>query len=347
MNKVSVIIPVYNIESHLEKCLSSITRQTLADLEIICVDDGSTDGSQKIMKRYANVDNRFSIITQKNAGPGVARNKGFDYASGEYVIFLDSDDWFEADFLERMVQRAKETNADVTICKSVEFDTYTEKELPSEWMMKTQYLPADTFSPLEIHDYIFQFTYGMAWDKLYRRNYIYDTKLRFPPLYNSEDLAFVFPSLLAAKRIAILDSVLIHHRINRSSSVSNTRSRQPQAPYEAFNIVKKYLDKYDKEKIYRRSFLNWAMEFLIWHVSNMDDKHIQRVYFYKMRSYWLPSVSFQKYPFSYFYSRTSYAKYLLAKYVPYLVFREVVFLYKFQKRLILSLRERKENTNGP
>ena len=103
MAQVSVIIPVYNIEAHLRQCLDSVVRQTLTDIEIICVDDGSTDTSFKILTEYAAEDNRFLILTQENAGPGVARNTGLEQARGEHLIFLDSDDWFEPEFLERML----------------------------------------------------------------------------------------------------------------------------------------------------------------------------------------------------------------------------------------------------
>ena len=148
---MSVIIPVYNIERHLRQCLDSVTGQTLTELEIICVDDGSTDGSPEILADYAQRDGRFQIITQPNTGPGVARNTGMDRATGEYLIFLDSDDWFEPDFLERMVAKAKETGADVTICRAVEFDTQTGRELPSEWMLKTEGLPKTPCKPVFLH----------------------------------------------------------------------------------------------------------------------------------------------------------------------------------------------------
>ena len=150
MAKVSVIVPVYNIEVHLKQCLDSIVAQTINDLEIICVDDGSTDTSLQILQKYAAEDSRFRIITQANAGPGAARNAGLKIATGEFLIFLDSDDWFEADFLELMVKRAEETAADVTICRAVEFDAGTGTDIASEWMLKTQYLPGNVFSPIDI-----------------------------------------------------------------------------------------------------------------------------------------------------------------------------------------------------
>ena len=92
--QVSVVIPIYNTEQYLRQCLDSVVGQTLTDIEVICVDDGSTDGSPPILAEYAAQDSRFQIMTQENAGPGAARNSGLRVSSGEYLIFLDSDDWY-------------------------------------------------------------------------------------------------------------------------------------------------------------------------------------------------------------------------------------------------------------
>ncbi len=325
----SVVIPVFNIEVHLRQCLDSVLGQTLQDIEIICVDDGSTDQSAVILREYAERDARVQVITQANAGPGVARNTGMAAAKGEHLIFLDSDDWFEPDFLEKMVKKAQSSHADVTICRAVEFDTNTGRELPSEWMLKTQYLPHTlAFSPGEVSEHLFQFTYGMPWDKLYRTDYIKETGLVYPALRNSEDLAFVFPSLFLAQRLTILDRVMIHHRVNRSASVSNSRTTQPEAPYEAFQIVKSCLERRGLTECYQHSFLNWAMEFLIWHVANMGDKDIQRQYFNTLREKWLPELKFGAYPASYYENKFTYCKYLLVRYTPFVCFRCLVQAYK-------------------
>ena len=260
------------------------------------------------------------------------RNTGLEAATGEYVIFLDSDDWFEPDFLEQMVDTAQREGADVAICRAVEFDTNSGRELPSEWMMKKQYLPGKlAFAPQEMADHLFQFTYGMPWDKFYRRELLTSSGIRYPALKNSEDLAFVYPTLLAAKRIAVVDEVLIHHRINRMASVSNSRCGQPEAPYEAFQIVKEYLEQHQLMDTYRRSFLNWAMEFLVWHISNMSQRDIQRQYLHTLRHQWLPQLHFEEHPASYYESKSCYAKYLLARYAPYPVFAAVVKVYKKAK----------------
>ena len=118
MVKVSVIIPVYNVEPYLKQCMDSVVGQTLKDIEIICVDDGSTDGSLDILREYAAEDNRIQIIEQKNAGAGAARNNGMRHATGKYLSFLDSDDFFEPRMLEKAYDLAEKDQADFVAYKS-------------------------------------------------------------------------------------------------------------------------------------------------------------------------------------------------------------------------------------
>lgn len=332
MAKVSVVIPVYNIAAHLCQCLDSVVGQTLTDLQIICVDDGSTDESPAILAEYAERDPRIRVIRQDNAGPGAARNTGLSQATGEYLIFLDSDDWFEVDFLRQMTVRAEETCADITICRSVEFDTRTGQKFPSDWMLKSQYLPKEVFSPEEVVDYVFQFTYGWPWDKLYRTAFVRRADLKYPELANSEDLVFVFPSLAVAERVAILQETLIHHRVNRSSSVSNSRHKDIDAPYRALILFRTELEQRKVYERFARSFLNWAMEFLVWNAANMPNRTAQQTYFTRLRQDYLPELQFDRYPADYYYSKTHYIKYLLVKWAPFPVFSGVVALHHRLKR---------------
>lgn len=332
MIQVSVVIPVYNIAAHLEQCLDSVAGQTLLDIEIICVDDGSTDESPAILAGYAARDSRFQVVTQANAGPGAARNTGMALASGEFVIFLDSDDWFEPDFLEDMVQRARKTEADVTICRAVEFDTRTGRELPSEWMLKERYLPGNRFTPEQAADHLFQFTYGWPWDKLYRTDFIEKNGLIYPALPNSEDLVFVFQGLALAGSIAVLDDALVHHRTNRHSSVSNSRKLAPEAPYQALSMLRDALKRRSLYETYERTFLNWAMEFLIWNVANMGDRQAQKLYFQKLKWEWIPQMGFNAYPAAYYEDSFAYLKYMLVRHTPYSVFSLVLTVYQKWKR---------------
>lgn len=328
MAQISVVIPIYNTEQYLCQCLDSVVGQTLKDIEIICVDDGSTDGSSRILAEYAAQDHRIQIITQENAGPGVARNSGLGAAKGAYLIFLDSDDWYEPDFLERMVCRAEETGADITVCRSVEFDTRTGREQPSEWMLKSKFFPKDIFSPSDIAEHIFQFTYGWPWDKLYRTEFVRQTELRYPALSNSEDLVFVFQSLAIAGHIAVMPAVLVHHRVNRCDSVSNSRHKDPDAPYQALVLLREGLEQRGLYQCFERSFLNWAMEFLVWNVSHMGEPRVQRKYFNKLKKEWLPTMGFESYPGRFYENRFTYYKYLLARYAPWLIFSGVLKAYQ-------------------
>ena len=117
MIKVSLILPVYNTGKYLRQCLESIENQTLKNFEVFCVDDGSTDDSVEIISEYVKKDSRFHLLEQKNAGGGAARNHGMEAAKGEYLAFLDSDDFFEPGLLEKQAKRLDETKADLSVCK--------------------------------------------------------------------------------------------------------------------------------------------------------------------------------------------------------------------------------------
>lgn len=315
MAQISVIIPVYNIAACLEQCLDSVVGQTFTDIEIICVDDGSTDESPEILACYADRDDRFQILTQKNRGPGAARNAGLARATGDYLIFLDSDDWFESEFLMQMLQRIQKTKADLVICKVVEFDTKNGSDRPSSWMLKEKYLPKDCFRPEEAAEHLFQFTYGWPWDKLYRMDFIREKHLSFPELPNSEDVVFVFQSLALANRIAILDETLVHHRVNRVNSVSDSREQEPEAPYHAVLLLRDGLKEKELYKVFEKSFVTWAMEFLIWNAASIKDPALQRDCFQRLRRDWLPEMGCCEKPR--FTSRFAQVKYLLVKYLPY------------------------------
>ena len=125
MVKVSVIVPVYNVDKYLEECLDSIVNQTLNDIEIICVNDGSTDGSLKILEDYASKDDRIKIITQENGGLSVARNTGIDVAKGEYLSFVDSDDFIGLEMFDKMYDQAHSQDLDILFCKTYLYDDVT------------------------------------------------------------------------------------------------------------------------------------------------------------------------------------------------------------------------------
>lgn len=325
--KVSVIMPVYNSERYIRKALDSVLTQSLKALELICVDDGSTDGSYGILKEYAAAEPRLKLISCVNSGPGCARNIGLAQAQGDYVLFLDSDDWFEQDMLEQMLRLAEDSSADITLCKAQRFDDLTGEPLPSDWMLREDCIPEKPFSPSEISEYVFQFTFGQVWDKMFSRSFLQRTGIRFPALRNSEDMVFAYQTILSAGRIAVLKKCMVHYRVNRRDSVSNTVRSNPEAPYEAFRLVKEFWESREDCELYRKSFLNWAMEYLIWSLNNINDPQARRALYTQLHERWLPELGFEERPKS-DYDRRIYRKYAVARCLPFPVYNSLLSLYK-------------------
>lgn len=302
MPKVSIVLPVYNGEDCLEETLSSILNQTLVDFELICVDDGSTDSAPDILAKAASQDSRINVIHQENGGPGTARNNGLDHATGDYVCMLDADDIYSLSMLETMYSRAVDTQADIVVCGSTNFDDKTGEELESQWAVKENQLPkADTFSPEEIKDFVFTAFMGWPWDKLYKRSFIEENGLRYPPLQNSEDLYLVFLATAKASVISVVNEELIRHRTNRSGSVSSTRAKAPLDFYKSICLLKDAL-KADPELYERYSwcFFNWAFEYLIWNIQTMTDQGARKIQLRALANGDYPEIELNKHAGAYF-----------------------------------------------
>lgn len=314
---VSVVVPVYNGEAHLAPCLDSIAAQSLQAVQIICVDDGSTDGTGAILDAFARRDSRFQVIRRPNGGPGTARNVGLALAEGKYLIFLDADDLFEPDLLVAMVEKAEQTGADAVICRADAFDSATGAALPCDhWMVRQGAAQQDCFAPGDIATQLFQFTIGWPWDKLLRTDFVRRSGIVYPDLPNSEDGVFVFPLLAMAERIAITGAVLVHHRMNVGGSVSDSRARAMDAPWLAFGLTRDHLEQKGLLERYEASLLRWAMGFLIWHMSTLPEGSSQRQCYEKLKREWFPQMGFDKYPRSN-YEKKDYEKYRLIRALPY------------------------------
>ena len=154
--KVSIIIPVYNVEKYLEQCLDSIINQNLKNIEIICINDGSTDNSLKILKKYAKKDNRIIILSQTNLGAGAARNRGLAVAKGEYLSFLDADDFFYENMLSEAVHKLETSQSDIAVFEVDLYDNKIQKIIPDTWVVKKDKIPSQNpFCYKDCLDYIF------------------------------------------------------------------------------------------------------------------------------------------------------------------------------------------------
>lgn len=274
---VSVIVPVYNSNPYLRKCLDSILYQSFEDFELICVDDGSKDGSERMLYEYQDRDDRVVVITRDecSGSAAVPRNIGLDIAKGEYVCILDSDDWFDTTMLEKMYQKAKETDADLVMC-----DNY--RVAPDGTMrtdgteLCTQYLPSEkVFSWEDITPTIFQISHATAWHKLIKKSLIEKNKLRFQegvPIL--DDIYFVNMALVLAKSITIVPERLVYYREGREESQTNKIKKHKDSIYRSFRRLNdELIDRniYDCVKV---SLQNWTLQTMFWWLHSVDDYRV-------------------------------------------------------------------------
>ena len=225
MPKFSVIIPVYNVEKYLEECLNSVINQTLKDIEIICINDGSTDNSLKILEEYAQKDDRFVILNQENQGQGIARNKAIDIAKGEYISFVDPDDWIELDALEKLYNYFKETNAEVIqfdYTKYIESSNkYRRNNIKANLLNKYNYdiSKTNTYSCFDIKGEFYSFAGVMLWNKAYSTAYLRLNNIKCAPNGHGEDHLLALMAVLCTPKVYFLDESLYFYRIRFGSSI--------------------------------------------------------------------------------------------------------------------------------
>lgn len=309
MAQVSVIIPVYNAEKYINQCLDSIVGQTLRDIEIICVDDGSSDRSLEILREYQERDDRVKVIEQPNGGAGAARNNGLRHATGEYLSFLDADDFFEPDMLEEAVAAAETYKADFVVFNSDQYHMDKDTFVAVPWVLrKCDIPPYMPFSYRQLTDNVFKTFVGWAWDKLYRRSFVEEHELWYQEQRTSNDMLFVFSALVVAKRIAIVDKVLAHQRRGGSESLSVTREKSWHCFHDALNALKKRLV---EENIFwelEKDYVNYALHFSLWHLNTLAEPTHQMLQ-EKLCSEWFEEFGIVGKPEDYFYNRKEYAQF--------------------------------------
>lgn len=249
--KVSVIIPVYNVEEYLRQCLDSVINQTLKEIEIICVDDGSTDSSLEILKEYAAKDHRITLITQQNLHAGVARNAGLTVAKGKYLSFLDSDDFFELNMLEETYNKAIKDNSDIVIFNFYNYDNISKTEKTS-YAYDKKFL--NTFSPKKFKDYIYFISTPAPWNKIFKSSLIKNESLKFENLQSCNDITFVNSALSFATHISVVNKYFVHYRNNLTSNISANRVSMPINILLAFSKLKYNLLKKNVYNLFEQNF---------------------------------------------------------------------------------------------
>ncbi|MCI9262890.1 glycosyltransferase [uncultured Adlercreutzia sp.] len=238
---ISVIIPMHNAERYLEECLDSILAQTIDDYEVIIVDDASSDESRVIANSYAKEHPNFKVESHcGNAGS--ARNQGMNSATGDFLIFLDSDDFFESHMLEKALRAAQQNDADIVLFGARNFDTNSKAYTTQESCLKYDLLPnRERFSPEDVKDNLFQVINPAPWTKMFRRSFIEKTSLRFQELDNSNDVFFSFAALANAGSIAAVRESFVSYRMGTKGSTQDTKLRKPLCFLEALKALEEHL----------------------------------------------------------------------------------------------------------
>lgn len=244
MIKISVIVPVYNVEQYIDKCIVSLLNQTLNSLEIILVDDGSPDNCPSICDEYALKDSRIKVIHKKNEGLGKARNSGLEVATGEYIAFLDSDDYVDITMYETLYEEALNNNLDICYCDVMNFDKKGRNYLYPRSCPAIIYSGKDDiikFASLQLApDKSIETLVGypnMSWNGIYKGEIIRKHKIRFKSEreYVSEDVLFHFENLIYFNRIGWIERALVFHYMSNFSSLTNTV--KPQKIQASINMI--------------------------------------------------------------------------------------------------------------
>lgn len=235
MPKVSIIVPVFNVEKYIDKCLNTLINQTLQDIEIIIVNDGSTDGSEKIIQNYIeNNTNIIKYVKKENGGLSDARNYGMQFATGDYICFLDSDDYVDVTIYEKMYNKAIKENCDYVECDFIW--KYENKEVKDNgYMYKDKY---EMLANARV----------VAWNKLIKRSLIEENEIKFPKGLRYEDVEFFYKLLPYINKFGFVKENLIYY-IQRQNSIVKTQNERTK---EIFIVLENVIDYYKTKGIYEK-----------------------------------------------------------------------------------------------
>lgn len=265
--KVSVVIPVYNVEKYIGECLDSVVSQTLRDIEIIVVDDGSPDSSGIILDEYAKKDSRIQVIHKKNGGVSAARNDGLEICTGEYIYIMDSDDYIEPNALESMYNNAVATGADVVIEDHISFSEEGIQTI--HHLFKDEFVTDDRDMILQLQKMALHIGYsplltktdpglgvGPPWTKLVRKNVIFDNKLRFDPYVKGifDDCLFSMYVFEYAQKVSYIMKTGYHYRILQSSLIHRFNSDRLEINKRIFKKINEFKIRYNKGSDFEKAY---------------------------------------------------------------------------------------------
>lgn len=237
--EISVIIPMYNAENYIEIPINSLLNQSYKNFEVVLVDDGSTDASTEVAKKVISNDKRFRILRQKNSGPGAARNHGIREAKGNYISFIDSDDYFHQEFLYKVIQKSKETEADVIVCDFVK--VYENGEIIQKYLH-----PYKLISNFDAFVDIIQSNNltSLSQNKIFKKHLFQNIEYPEDIIVN-EDVATIYRLILEANKVAFVNESLFFYVFREGSSINNFNRKRLDDRINVAEIIKKDLQSRD------------------------------------------------------------------------------------------------------
>ena len=279
--KISVIVPMFNAEKYLDACLTSCIQQTLYDIEIICVNDGSKDNTVKIVEAFMAKDLRIQLVNKKNGGLSSARNDGMKVATGQILIFLDSDDYLSTNACERVWLEYLEYFSDIITFGTAIFPRYPKAEEWYYWRLSVDFTRYNKFTPSVLFSNRNSFPF--VWRQAYKKEFLdkYDLKFDESVKYG-EDTVFQFEAFPHASRFSYLSDELYHYRWGRKGSMMDAFSERLDEKIELhIDFVSKITDYWRKQgwlDLYGKAYLHWLLHFLLDEIALGNVKDPDRLY---------------------------------------------------------------------
>ena len=268
MPKVSILVPIYNVEKYLEQCLDSLIHQTLSDIEIICINDGSTDSSPLILEKYSQMDSRIKVINKGNSGYGDSMNKGLDNATGEYIGVVESDDFVEPDMYEQLYKIAKKN--DCEIVKSDWFQFWTDKNLNRKFGKIPRY-KCNKIINTKKDKSLLRFTPSI-WSAIYKREFLEINNIRFLPTPGAsfQDTSFTFKVFMCATRVMFTAKAYLHYRQDNINSSVKSKGKIYSICNE-YQETERYIDENPQLSHFKEYIYALEYKACLWNLQRIDE----------------------------------------------------------------------------
>lgn len=287
MVTVSIVVPVYNNAKYLKQCLDSLINQTFKDIEIICINDGSKDNSLEILENYAKKDERIRVINKENQGQSIARNLGIQLAKGEYIGFVDSDDWADKEMFEKLYKNAKLYDSDIAMCSINVYDEFSQKYSTNDPYMTLDIFPSSfenhCFEPFQTFDFLFRICV-VPWNKIYKREFLIKKQIEFPENLIYEDNVFCVETIIRAKILSIIKEPLIVYRKNSTTSYisSAKKDKKKLDVFKVFDIEEKVIKK-SNDYYALKTYFKWhKIHSLSYWFKKIESPQVKFIYFLKL-----------------------------------------------------------------